>query len=290
MGANSHEKVLRWIYGIVGFVYLAWGIVQLVFTGTSPCALRFSTSNAFRTGGGADDSGWQLPFFKLTVNQYTVSILFGVALTFEGLYLAAISWFNRSWARHWDEIVVKANRQRWIRWAVSDALLLPGIAYIAGITDDIAISAFAVVAIGSNFAQAYNETVNSALVDQDTGKVRIVRDSVSSDNPWESVPRVDGWLIALLIAGWAFIVWYVAMANGVSTNVSGVLFAVPIVWGALYVVMHLVILFVTTNYAIFGGRSWTYRREYVFIGFRLAMLAYTTIAAAVVQNAATCPT
>jgi len=287
----SHDTTLRIVYGVWAFILLAWGIVQIILTFTSPCAFRFTTSNDFRDGGGSDDVGWQAPTLGTpTPNQFSASLLLGIAMTVEGFYLAIISWLTGAWEQHWEEIVVKSNRQRWIRWGLTDAVYYAVVAYTAGVTNNALISAYAVAAIGLNFAQAYNETVNSGVIDQETGAVTIAGGATSAANPWENVPRIDGWIVATLIFAWAAVVWYVYLASGTQAGISPAVFAIPIVWGGVYLILHLLIIGALTNYQLFGAKAWTYRREYAFIVFRFLLLAYTTIVLAFVQNAPSCPT
>jgi len=255
----------KWTHGILGFLYFAWGVVQLILIyGTDPCPARWSLTTTYR-GPGTDDLDLGVPFGgQYKEDEYTAGILMAVAFMVLGL-----GYFFQAFG---DEMDIQINNRlrptRWVILAIVQGLMITTVSFYAAVLEMWLFIALGVSAIYLNYAQFINEAINSdteTKTGDQTGKSMFSR-----------IMLVD-YFVATCV--WVFIgiVWLVHMINANSVHTGAI--AIVCFYWITYFVLHVLILFWTTNYNTDYWEGQKHLRELPFIIATFIMMVVPSIIA-----------
>jgi len=234
----SGETVTKWVYGILGVLYIGWAIGYLIWGAT----------------GGPP---------SVIAGQTFLYALVGAALLVEGILLL-ISLFL--WQRETrNQIENEFVYGRWIRWGISQTLIFVVLYYAACLDDTSAIYpiGFAAVSVGLAFAQSTNEALNCDDTATEKGR--------TGGATW--MPRIEAYIVATLLFLFLAFAYIARLASvGAPDGGSWAIVLVPLI---VYFILHFLILVVLTNYHAFGWRQ--FLREVPFIVTQFIILITVSV-------------
>ncbi len=211
MGGTT--KRYPWVHTmtwILGAIYFIWGITFVIASAT----------DTFTQPG-------DIPIFT------TFWILIGTALIVEGLLLLIIA-YPSLWSDNETQIAERFNRNRWVRWGITQSLIFAALAQLAGFTTPtvpghiVAIVSITFLSVGLAFAQSTNEALNCNSAQTESGR--------SNGTMYDKMTPVEGWVVAfLLYAAIAFALLYQTYTLPVPSAGSQVLIWVVLI---VYLILH----------------------------------------------------
>jgi len=318
---SYQHKAVKYFFCIFGIIYAGWGIAQLVMTFTGPCAARWSVKTNYRGGGlmctagtcgdGAkecasdadcdDDLGlgntYGGQYFE---SQFSMSILFGLALLTLGVSYVVQQWSWTGDTPPWDETILQVHYRfrpsRWVTWGIFYGFIFAVGSFYSGVLDLWLIVVLSVNSLPLHFLQSQNEALNTDLASvNETANPKTVDvqylnapdKNALSKSTFTGLPRAEAWWAAtalFVVQGlvWFFHLGYANAQDDVSMN--GFAISIPIVIYVVYFVLHVFVFALLTNHNVHYWDPNPFYREWFFILATFVIAAYTSIVSVAVAG------